>query len=190
MDEIVTNDVGFLMRRRKFIIHLSRLVVAVSAARWSLSAYSSSVAVVSEQVDQKTLRATLSELAYLLLPLQPSGADAYHAVAEKLIMQAINNPAIEKILLNGMQALNQTGENPWLAAQRSTRKKVMSELMLTPFMGLVRWVTHEVVLRNKQIWGQLGYQGSAIEHGGYLTRGFNDISWLPSQSGEGGNGEF
>lgn len=32
--------------------------------------------------------------------------------------------------------------------------------------------------RHPAIWAAIGYQGSSVEYGGYLDRGFNDISWL------------
>jgi hypothetical protein len=34
------------------------------------------------------------------------------------------------------------------------------------------------IFRNRFVWALLGYQGSSIEYGGYLERGFDDIGWL------------
>jgi hypothetical protein len=34
------------------------------------------------------------------------------------------------------------------------------------------------IFRNPSVWDIIGYEGSSIEYGGYLERGFNDISWL------------
>ncbi len=31
----------------------------------------------------------------------------------------------------------------------------------------------------KEVWPKFGYEGSSAEHGGYITRGFADIDWLP-----------
>jgi len=45
-------------------------------------------------------------------------------------------------------------------------------------------MTAEIVMRDPALWKTLGYQGSSIEHGGYLYRGFDDIDWLP-QPGQG-----
>ena len=32
-----------------------------------------------------------------------------------------------------------------------------------------------------QVWEKLGYEGPSAEQGGYLSRGFDDIDWLPKQ---------
>jgi hypothetical protein len=29
------------------------------------------------------------------------------------------------------------------------------------------------------VWPLFGYEGSSLEYGGYLERGFDDIGWLP-----------
>ena len=29
------------------------------------------------------------------------------------------------------------------------------------------------------VWKKLGFEGSSAEFGGYLSRGFDDIAWLP-----------
>jgi hypothetical protein len=34
---------------------------------------------------------------------------------------------------------------------------------------------------NPQVWPLFGYQGSSLEYGGYLERGFDDIAWLPKE---------
>ena len=75
--------------------------------------------------------------------------------------------------------MNEVAGKPWLRLTAVERKKVIQSLFDTPFVGMVRWVTQEVVLRDRQVWNQLGYQGSSIEQGGYLQRGFDDIDWLP-----------
>jgi hypothetical protein len=31
----------------------------------------------------------------------------------------------------------------------------------------------------KDLWPKFGYEGASAEKGGYLHRGFDDISWLP-----------
>ena len=29
------------------------------------------------------------------------------------------------------------------------------------------------------VWALLGFEGSSVEFGGYVDRGFDDIDWLP-----------
>ena len=32
---------------------------------------------------------------------------------------------------------------------------------------------------NKEIWKLFGYEGSSVEHGGCVKRGFDNINWIP-----------
>ena len=33
---------------------------------------------------------------------------------------------------------------------------------------------------NKEVWPKFGYEGSSAYKGGYISRGFNDLDWLPT----------
>ena len=47
------------------------------------------------------------------------------------------------------------------------------------FFELVRSKTVTTLYNDREVWSLLGYEGSSIEHGGYLHRGFDDLDWLP-----------
>ena len=168
------------MKRRCFVAHLTRLCVAVSVAQWRVLANSSSFNASNSHAVSLQLRAMFAELAYLLLPLQPAESQVYTVVASHLIRQMVTQPVTDKILNSGVDQLNRQTGRPWLSLSRAERKAVMMKVMDTPFIAIVRWITHEQVLRSRKVWAQVGYQGSAIEQGGYLKRGFNDIDWLPA----------
>lgn len=46
------------------------------------------------------------------------------------------------------------------------------------FQG-VRWTAYFGIYDNKEVWPLLGYEGSSVEHGGYIDRGFSDITFVP-----------
>ncbi len=167
------------MKRRFFVTNLSRLSVAITIAPWRVLANSPSVNGSNSNSASLQVRAMFAELAYLLLPLQPADSEIYQIVAEHLMRQMVARPATHKLLSNGLDQLNQSAERGWLSVSRAERKVVMVRFIELPYIAIVRWVTHEQVLRNRHVWAQVGYQGSAIEKGGYLKRGFNDIDWLP-----------
>ena len=54
-----------------------------------------------------------------------------------------------------------------------------------PYFGLVLNTAIDTIYRNPEVWALVGYEGSSLEKGGYLTRGFDDISWLESADGAG-----
>lgn len=163
------------MKRREFVVHISRAVVALSAVQWSLPVYSSSVM----PLDERNMEVVLAELSYLLLPLLEPDSEVYRSVAHVLQQQMASSPAADKLLNEGVAALDHQANGRWLSLTRIQRKEMLESFVDEPFIGMVRWTTHEQVLRDRQVWEALGYQGSAIEKGGYLTRGFDDINWLP-----------
>lgn len=46
------------------------------------------------------------------------------------------------------------------------------------FQG-IRWAAYFGIYDNKAVWPLFGYEGSSVEHGGYIDRGFSDITFVP-----------
>jgi len=128
--------------------------------------------------------ATLVAYAYCLLPVLEPAHDRYRAVADKVISAAAQAPGIAALLQQGIDALNSTGKGLWLNLPPTERVGIIKTLAGSPFFGYLHWITTETVMRDPALWAELGYQGSAIEHGGYLHRGFDDIDWLPKPGQE------
>jgi len=49
----------------------------------------------------------------------------------------------------------------------------------TPYFQNVRAQTLQVLYATPMAAKLFGYEGEAFSKGGYLTRGFNDLRWLP-----------
>jgi len=167
--------------------HFSRLLGGGTAV-WgaaSVLGYSSLYALANSTVSNTPSSPeteTLVQYAYFILPvLEPTHA-RYRAVADKISGQASQVPAIAALVADGIAALNSSGVSPWLKLSPRERAKIVTGLEGTPFFGFLHWVTAEIVMRDPLLWERLGYQGSAIEYGGYLHRGFDDIDWLPQQN--------
>ena len=47
------------------------------------------------------------------------------------------------------------------------------------FFETVRGATLAGLYGNPRVAALFGWEGSSVEHGGYINRGFNDIGWLP-----------
>jgi hypothetical protein len=59
------------------------------------------------------------------------------------------------------------------------REDYLRRLEGSPFFQLVFQETIVGLYGDPAVSTLLGYEGSSVEHGGYLERGFDDISWLP-----------
>ncbi|MBI3798508.1 MAG: hypothetical protein HY268_16290 [Deltaproteobacteria bacterium] len=57
----------------------------------------------------------------------------------------------------------------------------MKSMETTPFFQTVRGAMVTDFYNQPVVWKQFGYEGSSWQLGGYLNRGFNDISWLPKE---------
>lgn len=63
--------------------------------------------------------------------------------------------------------------------QEDDRAALLRAIEKTPFFAKLRGDLVVSLYNQKEIWPKFGYEGSSAEHGGYITRGFNDINWLP-----------
>ena len=65
------------------------------------------------------------------------------------------------------------------AASEADRVRKLESIESSPFFQAVRLKTVMVLYDNPIAWAHFGYEGEAFSKGGYLTRGFNDLKWLP-----------
>lgn len=126
----------------------------------------------------------LTAYAHTLLPvLEPTHA-RYSMVAQKLAQLAALDPDMGAFIHGGIEVARIPDRATWSGLTATDRAEIVARQEGTPFFGFLRWTTTEIVMREPELWQRLGYEGSAIEHGGYLQRGFDDIDWLPQAETE------
>lgn len=112
----------------------------------------------------------LAERFYLQSQAPYDAAAAKDAALFKLISEGV-------AALNG-QAQRQLGK-PYAEVQtEAQRVQLLKAIESTPFFQKVKGDLVTGLYDNKEVWPQLGYEGSSWDKGGYLNRGFNDIDWL------------
>ena len=121
----------------------------------------------------------LADLAYQMVPLLEPSSPVYQSVAAAIQSQALESAGLVDMVSTGIIGLAGKNDKPWLELTAKQRVAVIQAEYPNQFLALIRWVACEHVLRDTQVWATLGYQGSSIEYGGYLHRGFDDIDWLP-----------
>ena len=77
--------------------------------------------------------------------------------------------------------MNAISQGNWLDASVDDKLGVMEALQDEAFFGQLLNAAIDAVYQDPAVYRRLGYEGSAIEFGGYLNRGFDDIDWLPAQ---------
>jgi hypothetical protein len=63
--------------------------------------------------------------------------------------------------------------------EEDQRVAVLKAIEKTPFFGRLRGDLVVSLYNQPEVWAKFGYEGPSWEKGGYLTRGFDDIDWLP-----------
>ena len=57
--------------------------------------------------------------------------------------------------------------------------QVIEGLQETPFFNTIRSATLGALYGNETVARDFGFEGSSVEHGGFVDRGFDDLGWLP-----------
>ncbi|MFT5332632.1 MAG: hypothetical protein ACJAUG_003661 [Halioglobus sp.] len=174
--------------RRDFSGYLGRGAVAIAAV--SGVGFSSLYAIADDsanstpdEISKNIDMATLAQYAYFIVPLLDPSHIRYQRIAQNVLNMTGQAPALTAMKNAGIAALSATGKGSWSTQSSSDRAGTVKLLAGTPFFNFLHWSTAEIVMREPKLWEQLGYQGSSIEQGGYLNRGFDDIDWLPVRRG-------
>lgn len=155
--------------RRQILLAISHLATAATLVSCSRSEDSPAVAGGNADLE------LLASVAYDILPYAGMPADAYVRAAQQILdLDDDDVPA-------GLQTLRDASNDvPWKDVAEARRVAILTSLQDSPFFSVVRTNTLQVLLRDPATFAIVGYGGSTIQHGGYLTRGFNDITWLPA----------
>jgi hypothetical protein len=100
---------------------------------------------------------------------------AYALVVHSIDSAAAKDAALHRQLEEGIAALGAG----FAAEPESARVAALKRVELTPFFQNLRAQTLQVLYATPMAAKLFGYEGEAFSKGGYLTRGFNDLRWLP-----------
>lgn len=159
-------------KRRRMLLAISQLALMSGLAACSRGeqAVSSAEIVTSGDTDLELL----ASVAYDLFPYEELPAELYVRIARNLL--DVNNPSMNQ----GLQQLRSAAGNvAWKDVAESRRVDILQEMENTAFFAAIRAASIEVLYRSEAVFGMVGYGGSAVEQGGYLNRGFDEIDWLP-----------
>ena len=84
----------------------------------------------------------------------------------------------------GIKALDEAAGGSFIKAPAAKKLALVTAIEGTPFFNTVRGQCVTSLYDNDMAYVVFGYPGSAWEKGGYITRGFQDLKWLPAPSKE------
>ena len=125
---------------------------------------------------------TLMKMGRVLYPHKNLPDAVYALLSKDLDAGAAKDPASAKLLKDGVVSLNKAAGGNFANAPAAKQLAVVKAMENTPFFAAVRGKCVTSLYDNDMAYAALGYPGSAWEKGGYITRGFQDLKWLPAPS--------
>ncbi|RNF32868.1 gluconate 2-dehydrogenase subunit 3 family protein [Paracoccus methylarcula] len=114
-----------------------------------------------------------------LLPLS-----AYEDVVATVLAGMDNDESAAKAVREGLTQLNAMAQEIYGSAYADiedpdAREGLLRTVENEGFFQGIRWKAYFGIYDNKELWPLFGYEGSSVEHGGYIDRGFSDITFVP-----------
>ena len=122
----------------------------------------------------------LMKLGRTLYPHAKLPDAVYALLAKDLDAAAAGDAALAKQLREGIAGLNQATGGNFAKANDAKRLAAVKAIEGTPFFGTVRGKCITSLYDNDMAYAVFGYPGASFDKGGYITRGFQDLKWLPA----------
>ncbi len=134
-------------------------------------------------VELKTLSSaegeTLMKMGRVLYP-HPKLPDAVYAMlAKDLDADAGKSAETLKLLRDGVAALDKAAGGSFATASGAKQLEIVVAMQGQPFFNAVRGKCITALYDNDIAFVTFGYPGASWDKGGYITRGFQDLKWLP-----------
>ena len=124
----------------------------------------------------------LMAMGRTLFPSKKLPDAVYALLAKDLDGAAAGNADTARLLSEGVAALDKAAGGSFAKADDAKRLGIVKAMEGQPFFSTVRGQCVTSLFDNDMAFAALGYPGSAWEKGGYITRGFQDLTWLPAPS--------
>ncbi|UCG73907.1 MAG: hypothetical protein JSV45_05910 [Chromatiales bacterium] len=170
------------MQRRRFLAQTLKTALGAKAALLlgGLPAVSAWAANHDTAVAARDLE-TLAVIVRGLLPHDFLTDEDYVGFAQRIDARLGTNPAFRQLITDGIASMNAASGGNWLDANDDDKVRVLETLQDEASFGQFLNAAIDTLYQDPAVYRKLGYEGSAIEFGGYLNRGFDDIDWLPAK---------
>lgn len=170
---------------RRSLLRGSGVLVGTLAAGSPLALLApSTVWAVELKTLTKTEGASLLQMGRVLYPHKKLPDAVYALLAKDLDADAAKSADTAKQLRDGIASLDKAAGGSFLRAKPAQRVAAVKSLEGQPFFAAVRGKCVTSLYDNDMAYKAFGYPGSAWEKGGYITRGFQDLKWLPAPSAQ------
>jgi hypothetical protein len=120
---------------------------------------------------------TLATVARDMFPHRAVPESVFVKFAESQL--SAPDPAVRQSMRTGVDDLQRRAGGDYRQLESSARIRLLGSLAGTPFFGSVRFAALVALYSDPSVVRRFGYEGASWEEGGYLTRGYDDLRWLP-----------
>ncbi len=168
------------LARREFLKGSGILIGSIAATSVLAALAPSPVWAVELKQLSKREGQALMALGRVLYPHKKLPDAVYALLAKDLDGKAGASVEASALLRDGITALDQAAGGSFVKASVAKKLSVVKAIEGTPFFNTVRGQCVTSLYDNDMAYAVFGYPGSAWEKGGYITRGFQDLKWLPA----------
>lgn len=164
------------LARREFLSGSGILIGTIAATSVLAALAPSPVWAVELTQLSKAEGQALMAMGRVLYPHKKLPDAVYALLAKDLDGKADALPLLQA----GVKALNEAAGGSFVNAAAAKKLAIIKAIEGTPFFNTVRGQCVTSLYDNDMAYAVFGYPGSAWDKGGYLTRGFQDLKWLPA----------
>jgi len=172
------------LTRRSFLKGSGVLMGTISAGTVLSTLAPSPVWAVELKALTKEQGQTLMAMGRTLFPNKKLPDAVYALLSKDLDAKAAANAEVARGIAEGIDALNKAAGGNFAKASAAKRLEIVKSMEGSLFFGLVRGQCVTSLYDNDMAFAALGYPGACWEKGGYITRGFQDLKWLPAPDAE------
>ncbi len=168
------------LARREFLKGSGILIGSIATGSVLAALAPSPVWAVELKTLTKAEGEALMKMGRVLYPHKKLADAVYALLAKDLDAKASGDPAAAALLRDGIAKLDQSAGGSFARANEKKRREVVKAMEGQPFFATVRGQCITSLYDNDMAFATFGYPGSSWEKGGYITRGFQDLKWLPA----------
>jgi len=127
---------------------------------------------------------SIMALGRVLYPHAKLPDAVYALLAKALDGKAAADAGVARTLKNGIEVLDGSTPGSFVKQSAVMKLAIVKRIEGSDFFNMVRGECITALYDNDMAFATFGYPGSAWEKGGYITRGFQDLKWLPNPPAE------
>lgn len=172
------------LTRRSFLRGTAVLVGTIATSSVLFALAPSPVWAAPLQLLSEAEGTAIMHMGRVLYPHDKLPDAVYALLAKDLDADASADKAVATQLRAGIRELDRMAGGKFTEASADRKLEIVTAMEGSPFFNTVRAKCVTSLYDNDMAYAVFGYPGASWDKGGYITRGFQDLDWLPAPPAE------